>query len=77
MIESIGPTALGVTGLFLSVAIIGFLGTIFWGWMLVDVLKREKFEDKLIWVIVIVFLHFIGALLYYFIIYKKKKEKYY
>jgi len=70
----IGPAALGFTGVFLSVVIVAILGTIFWIWMLVDVLKKKKFKDKLVWVIVIVFLQFIGALLYYFIIYRKKKR---
>jgi cytochrome bd-type quinol oxidase subunit 2 len=46
----------------------------FWIWMLVDALMRKKFEDKLVWVLVIIFLHIIGALLYYFLVYSKKKR---
>lgn len=45
---------------------------IFWIWMLVDCLQRKKFEDKLVWVIVILFLHIIGALLYHFLVKNKK-----
>lgn len=51
----------------------------FWIWMLVDCLKRpdKKFRyggrnAKLIWTIVIVFLAFLGALVYYFLV--KREE---
>lgn len=38
----------------------------FWIWMLVEVLTRETDEgnSRLIWVLVIVFTHWIGALIY-------------
>jgi len=48
---------------------------VFWIWMLVDALMRKKFQDKLIWILVIIFLHFIGALIYYFLVYKKAKRR--
>lgn len=38
---------------------------IFWVWMLIDCIKSDlKDPDKLIWILVIFFFHFIGALLY-------------
>ena len=45
------------------------LGFIFWIWMLVDCLTKEPDagNTKVIWVLVIVFTHIIGAALYYFI----------
>ncbi|MBN2110069.1 MAG: PLDc_N domain-containing protein [Methanosarcinaceae archaeon] len=45
---------------------IGLLGTIFWIWMLLDCAMKEPSEgnDKLIWVIIILFAHLPGALLY-------------
>jgi hypothetical protein len=49
--------------------ILGLAATIFWIVMLVDAIRRE-FSDstmKIVWVLVIVFTHFIGALVYYFI----------
>jgi hypothetical protein len=52
--------------------IITFLALIFWIWMLVDCLTRKKFEDKLIWVLVLVFLNVLGAILYYFLVKHKK-----
>ena len=43
------------------------LPTLFWVVMLVDVVRR-RFADptiKLIWVLVVIFTHFVGALVYY------------
>ena len=45
----------------------------FWLWMLVDCLSGER-EDKVVWVIVLIFLFLLGALLYFFIAYKKPKR---
>nr|WP_245527585.1 PLD nuclease N-terminal domain-containing protein [Methanosalsum zhilinae] len=44
-------------------------GTIFWIWMLVDCALNEPSEgnDKLVWVVIIVFTHLIGALIYFLI----------
>ncbi|MBU2640174.1 MAG: PLD nuclease N-terminal domain-containing protein [Nanoarchaeota archaeon] len=48
---------------------------VFWLWMLVDCLKRnfKKDNEKLVWVIVLLFAHLIGAFLYYFIVKAKKR----
>jgi hypothetical protein len=48
---------------------IGLLGTLFWLWTVVDCVTRESAEGntKLGWLIVIIFTHLIGALLYYLI----------
>ena len=40
----------------------------FWIWMLVDCVKRDKLKDKLVWIIVLIFLNIIGALIYFFIV---------
>ncbi len=60
---------------------VGLVLLAFWLWMLVDCLKRpdEKFaiggnNAKLIWILVIIFTGFIGALLYYFLIKRKIKD---
>jgi hypothetical protein len=53
----------GLSGIF------ALATTIFWIVMLVDAIRRE-FSDstmKIVWVLVIVFTHFLGALIYYFI----------
>jgi hypothetical protein len=45
---------------------IGPLLLILWIWMLIDCLTKEPSEgnDKVIWVLVIIFAHWIGALIY-------------
>ncbi|HLB70673.1 MAG TPA: PLDc N-terminal domain-containing protein [Candidatus Methanoperedens sp.] len=54
---------------------------IFWIWMLIDCLKRDddyfaiggKYA-KLIWVVVIIFAHIIGAFLYFFLIKERSRK---
>lgn len=43
-------------------------GFVFWVWMIVDCATNEPSEgnDKLIWILVIIFTSWIGALIYYF-----------
>ena len=57
--------ALGTGFLLLMVLAIG--GTIFWIWTLVDCLMKESSHgnDKVIWAIVILLTHLLGALLYF------------
>jgi len=42
------------------------LGFVFWVWTLVDCIRREPDtgNDRIIWVLVILLLHFLGALVY-------------
>ncbi len=58
----------GLMMLFL-VVVVGILGTIFWFWMLVDCATNEPSHnnDKLVWVVIILFTHFIGAGIYFFV----------
>lgn len=42
----------------------------FWLWMLIDCIKRQ-FEDKTMWILLIIFFNFIGAILYFFMMRKK------
>ncbi|MEM5836637.1 MAG: PLDc N-terminal domain-containing protein [Candidatus Aenigmatarchaeota archaeon] len=51
--------------------LLSIFALIFWLWMLIDCLSRKKFEDKLVWVIVLLFLNIIGAILYYFLVKSK------
>ena len=41
----------------------------FWVWMLVDCLKNNGLvgNEKIIWVLVLVFTHFLGAIIYFFL----------
>jgi cytochrome c oxidase assembly factor CtaG len=44
-------------------------GLVFWIWVLVDCATKEPASgnDKLIWILVILFLHLLGAAIYYFV----------
>ena len=54
---------------FVFVLILGLISTVFWLWMLVDAVTSKSLadNDKIVWVIVILFLHFVGALIYFFV----------
>lgn len=67
--------------------ILGFVGKIllfllpvflifaaFWIWMLIDCAQRT-FDDKMVWLLLIIFLGVLGALLYFFIIRRKLIRK--
>jgi hypothetical protein len=49
-------------------SILGIGATIIWIWMLIEVLTRETNEGntRLIWTLVIIFTHWLGALIYIF-----------
>ena len=46
--------------------VIGIGGTVLWIWMLIDCATKEPSEgnDKIIWILVIIFTYWIGALIY-------------
>ena len=48
---------------------------IFWLWMLIDCIKRDftKSNDKIVWILVIIFTQIIGAIIYYFVVKKKSR----
>jgi Phospholipase_D-nuclease N-terminal len=49
--------------------IVALLGTIFWIWAIIDCASNEPAggNDKLIWLLVVILVHFVGALIYYFV----------
>jgi hypothetical protein len=61
----------GLLGLLFVVFIWGFAlaASVFWIWMLIHAITNKGLDsiEKLIWVIVILCLHFVGALIYFFI----------
>lgn len=61
------------TWFFTSVFMVFLLAAIFWLWMLIDLMERKNFEDKVAWVLVMMFLCIIGSLMYYFLVYAKPK----
>ena len=55
--------------MFLMYAVIGIGGTILWIWTIIDCATKEPSEgnDKIVWILVIVFTHWIGSLIYIFV----------
>lgn len=86
MAEPVTFTGL-ITGFVVLIWILGLLliiasiaATVFWILMLIDCAKRTsdvkgKFDDKLVWMLVIILLHGIGALLYYLIVKRASDKK--
>ena len=61
---------------FLPLFLIGVLFFIFWIIMIVDAAKRKFAEsnDKIVWILVLVLVGWIGALVYYFVVYRRHKS---
>ncbi len=61
----------------LLLLVIGVGGTALWIWMLVDCATREPSEgnDKLVWILIIVLTHWIGALIYLLVRRPKRIEQ--
>lgn len=61
----------GIIGLFLLLcaAIFTILVFIFWILMLVNAITNSRLNgtEKIVWVLVIIFLHFVGALIYFLV----------
>jgi hypothetical protein len=48
--------------------LLAIVTSVFWLWMLIDCLTSSlPAAEKLIWALVIIFLHFLGALIYFFV----------
>jgi len=41
--------------------------SIFWVWMIVDVLKHEDEKEKMLWILVVLLAQIFGAVIYYFV----------
>ena len=52
--------------IFLLFLTVGVGGTVLWIWMLIDCATNEPSEgnEKIVWILVIVFTHALGALIY-------------
>jgi hypothetical protein len=48
---------------------LALLSMVFWIWMLVHAIQNKGLDDteKIVWVIVIALLHFLGAAIYFFV----------
>jgi len=69
---------IGLVGLFYClVLILALVFFVLWLWMLIDCLKRDDYDgpnDKLLWVLLMLFAGIIGTILYYFIVKRVKDE---
>ncbi len=55
-------------GGFAAIAfLLAIVTTVFWIWMLIDCLMNPRLQgtEKLVWVLVILFLHVLGAIIYF------------
>ena len=54
---------------FLILGVLALAAFVFWIWMLIHAITNKGLNDteKLIWVLVVLFLHFIGGLVYFFV----------
>ena len=56
----------GAAAMMILFVVLGLAATGFWLWMLVDALMNEPdTNQKILWFLVIFFLHFIGAIVYF------------
>src|SRR2546421_148692 len=62
-----GAGVLGPALAFMAIFwIVALAATIFWIWMLIDALVNvQDTNEKILWFLVIFFLHFIGAVIYF------------
>jgi hypothetical protein len=68
MIASIVGGVFGLLVLFLG-AVVSLAGFVFWLWMLIHAITNKGLPDseRIVWVLVIIFLPFIGSIIYFFI----------
>ncbi|HVM47439.1 MAG TPA: PLDc N-terminal domain-containing protein [Candidatus Acidoferrum sp.] len=61
----------GILGMLIGLIFLAFglAACIFWIWMLIHAITNEGLSgtEKIVWVLVIIFLHFLGALIYFFV----------
>ena len=53
--------------LVLFIILLALAAFVFWIWMLVDAARKEDGTSKIAWVLIILFTHFLGALVYFFV----------
>ena len=79
MFAEIDPGAVGgilvllmVLAVVIPLAVASF---VFWIWMLISAIQNKGLTEgeKIAWVLVMVFVHFLGAILYFFVGHPKRK----
>lgn len=61
--------AVGFAGFGIFFILLAVLTSVFWIWMLIDCLTNAALRgaEKIVWLLVILFLHVLGAVIYFFI----------
>jgi hypothetical protein len=55
--------------LWLAIMAAAIFSFIFWIWMIVDCAQRDfKGDNKVVWILILVFLGILGAIIYYFVV---------
>ena len=69
------PALVPIVLLMFFILPLALLAFVFWIWMLISAIQNKGLTDgeKVGWVLAVVFLHFLGALLYFFIGRPKRK----
>lgn len=71
--------ALGIIEILIVLVFLGagIGGTVFWVWMLIECATKESDtgNDKLVWILIIIFTHWIGALIYLLVRRPKRIEE--
>jgi prolipoprotein diacylglyceryltransferase len=64
---------------FLMVGLAVLLGFAFWLWMLVDCATKESDQGntKIVWIIIIVFTNFVGAIVYFLVQRPRRLQRFY
>jgi hypothetical protein len=63
-----GAPVAALGGLVILLIILALVTSIFWIWMLIDCLTSSKpTNEKVLWFLVIFFLHLLGAIIYFFV----------
>ena len=62
--------------IILPLLLVGLALFAFWIWMLVDCAAKEPSQgnDKIIWILIIIFAHWIGALIYFLVRRPERKK---
>jgi hypothetical protein len=63
--------------ILLPLVLVGLAFFAFWLWMLIDCATKEPSQgnDKIIWILIIVFTHWIGALIYFVVRRPQRKRE--
>ena len=61
-----GIPVLGVAAVMIPAVLVSIVGMALWIWMLIDCITKEPSEgnDKIVWILVIVLVGWLGALIY-------------